>query len=295
MTTAIEAHDLRKVYRNGRGVLGIDLDIPQGEMFGFLGPNGSGKTTTIRTLLGLTRPTGGSARVAARDVVEESLEVRRVTGYLPGDPALYDHMTGRQHLHLALSLRGIRDHRPALEIAERLGVEMDRKVRQLSRGNRQKVAILLALAHDPEVLLLDEPTSGLDPLAQDEFRELLMDLRRRGRSIFFSSHVLPEVQALCDRVGIIRDGRLVAVDTVEGLRRSRLKDVRLHYAGEAPDFEAVSGVRDLVRKGEQVSFRIAGDPGPLFRLLGESPPVDVTIAEPSLEEVFRTYYGGETS
>ncbi len=295
MTAAIEAHDLAKVYGNGRGVLGIDLDIPQGELFGFLGPNGAGKTTTIRSLLGLSRITGGTARVAGKDVVHQSVDVRRVTGYLPGDPALYDNMTGKQHLDLALSLRGVLNRRHALEVAERLGVEMDRKVRQLSRGNRQKVAILLALAHDPEVLLLDEPTSGLDPLAQDEFRELLRELQRRGRTIFFSSHVLPEVQALSDRVGIIRDGRLVAVDTVESLRRSRLRHVRLSYGGELPDLSRVEGVRGLESSGQEITFHIAGDPGPLFRALGERPPTDVTISEPSLEEVFRTYYGGQSS
>ncbi len=295
MTAAIEAHDLAKVYGNGRGVLGIDLDIPQGELFGFLGPNGAGKTTTIRSLLGLSRITGGTARVAGKDVVHQSVDVRRVTGYLPGDPALYDNMTGKQHLDLALSLRGVLNRRHALEVAERLGVEMDRKVRQLSRGNRQKVAILLALAHDPEVLLLDEPTSGLDPLAQDEFRKLLRELQRGGRTIFFSSHVLPEVQALSDRVGIIRDGRLVAVDTVESLRRSRLRHVRLSYGGELPDLSRVEGVRGLESSGQEITFHIAGDPGPLFRALGERPPTDVTISEPSLEEVFRTYYGGQSS
>ncbi len=295
MTAAIEARNLAKVYRNGRGVLGIDLEIAQGEIFGFLGPNGAGKTTTIRALLGLSRITGGTARIAGRDVVHDSVDVRRVTGYLPGDPALYDAMTGRQHLELALRLRGIRDRRHALAVAERLGVEMDRKVRQLSRGNRQKVAILLALAHDPEVLLLDEPTSGLDPLAQDAFRDLLQEERERGRTVFFSSHVLPEVQALSDRVGVIRDGRLVAVDTVEGLRRSRLKEVRLSYRGEPPDVAGVAGVRGLEVKGHELSFHIAGDPAPLFRLLAERPPVDITIAEPSLEEVFRAYYGGQPS
>ncbi len=295
MTAAIEAHSLAKVYRNGRGVLGIDLEIAAGEIFGFLGPNGAGKTTTIRTLLGLARPTGGRASIAGRDVSQDSLAVRRLTGYLPGDPALYDGMTGQQHLNVALSLRGIRDQGRAHAIAERLGVEMNRKVRQLSRGNRQKVAILLALAHDPQVLLLDEPTSGLDPLAQDAFLDILREEKRKGRTIFFSSHVLPEVQALSDRVGIIRDGRLVAVDTVEALRRSRLKEVRLHYVGDAPDFAGVAGVRGLEVHGDGIVFHIAGDTAPLFRVLAERPPADITIAEPSLEEVFRAYYEGRPS
>lgn len=295
MPAAIEARDLKKVYRNGRGVFGIDLEIAAGEVFGFLGPNGSGKTTTIRTLLGLSRLTGGSARVAGMDVVHDSVAVRRATGYLPGDPALYEGMTGRQHLDLALRLRGVTDRRHALEIAERLGVEMDRKARQLSRGNRQKVAILLALGHDPEVLILDEPTTGLDPLAQDAFHALLREEQQRGKTIFFSSHVLPEVQSLSDRVGIIREGRLVAVDTVDALRQSRLKEVRLRYEGEAPDLAAVAGVRGLEVKGPEIRFHIAGDTAPLFQMLTDRPPADITISDPSLEEVFRTYYGGQSS
>ena len=295
MTAAIQAENLQKIYGNGRGVLGIDLDIREGEIFGFLGPNGAGKTTTIRSLLGLTRLTGGRASIAGKDVVRESLDVRRATGYLPGDPALYDNMTGRKHLELALSLRGIRDRRHALGIAERLEVELDRRIRQLSRGNRQKVAILLALAHDPAVLLLDEPTSGLDPLAQDAFRDLLQEEKRRGKTIFFSSHVLPEVEAISDRVGIIRDGRLVAVDSVDGLRQSRLKEVHLRYRGEKPDFASVTGVRGIEVQADSVRFRIAGGTGALWRLLAEYPPDDITITEPSLEEVFRAYYGGEPS
>jgi len=295
MAAAIEARGLRKVYRNGRGVLGIDLDIQAGEIFGFLGPNGAGKTTTIRALMGLSHLTGGSATVAGKDVRHDSLEVRRVTGYLPGDPALYESMTARQHLELALGLRGIRDRRYALAVAERLGVELDRRTGQLSRGNRQKVAILLALAHDPEVLLLDEPSSGLDPLAQDAFRALLLELRARGRTIFFSSHVLPEVETLSERVGIIRDGRLVAVDSVDALRRSRLKEVRVRYLADPPDFGQVAGVRGVAAKDGEVLFHIAGDPSDLFRLLAAHPPADVTIVDPSLEEVFRTYYGGQAT
>ncbi len=295
MTAAIEAENLQKVYRSGRGVLGIDFEIGEGEIFGFLGPNGAGKTTTIRSLLGLTHLTAGRARIAGRDVVRDSVEVRRITGYLPGDPALYDTMTGRQHLDLALGLRAIRDRRHATAIAERLEVELDRRIRQLSRGNRQKVAILLAMAHDPQVLLLDEPTSGLDPLVQDAFRDLLREEQRRGKTIFFSSHVLPEVETLSDRVGIIRDGRLVAVDTVEALRRSRLRAVQLRYEGEPPDFALVTGVRGLEVQGPAVRFHIVGDTAALFRALAEHPPVDVTITEPSLEEVFRTYYGGRPS
>lgn len=296
MGAAIAINGLQKVYRSGRGLLGMDLTIPEGEVFGFLGPNGAGKTTTIRTLLGFIRPTGGSARVLGHDVVQESLAVRRQVGYLPGDPALFDYMTGRQHMELSLSLRDVRDRRRVTDLAERLGVELGRPTRQLSRGNRQKVAILLALAHDAPVLILDEPTSGLDPLMQEAFLQILREERGRGKTIFFSSHVLSEVEAVCDRAGIIRDGRLVAVDTVEHLRGRRLKRVTLRFSGTAPDLASVPGVRDLEVDDGKVRCTVAGSLAPLFRLLADHPSVDATIVEPSLEEVFLTYYtGGKAS
>lgn len=291
-TAAIQATGLQKLYRSGRGLLGLDLAVGEGEIFGFLGPNGAGKTTTIRTLLGLLYPTGGSARVRGLDVVADSVAVRRQVGYLPGDPALYDGMTGRQHLALALSVRGVADRRRALALAERQGVELDRQARQLSKGNRQKVAILLALAHDAPVLILDEPTSGLDPLAQELFQQVLKEEQGRGKTVFFSSHVLPEVEAICDRAGIIRDGRLVAVDTVERLRGRRLKRVSLRFAGPVPELGDLPGISGLEWKDGRVRFALAGDLTPLFQLLNAHPAEDVNVTDPSLEEVFRTYYEG---
>ncbi len=295
MRTAIEAQRLAKVYRNGRGLLGIDLAVAEGEIFGFLGPNGAGKTTTIRSLLGLLHVTGGSARVLGLDVVRDSVAVRARTGYLPGEPALYDGMTGRQHLELALGLRGNRDRQRAQRLEQRLEVELDRRVRQLSKGNRQKVAILLALAHDAPVLILDEPTSGLDPLMQEIFLDLLREERSRGKTVFFSSHVLPEVEAVADRVAIIREGRLVAVDTVERLRGNRLKQVSLRFAGPAPDLKDLPGVHNLQVADGRIRCHLSGDLTPLFRLLAEHPGADVSITDPSLEAVFRTYYGGQVS
>jgi ABC-2 type transport system ATP-binding protein len=291
VAACIATRGLAKVYRGGQGLHGLDLEIPEGEIFGFLGPNGAGKTTTLRTLLGLVRPTAGEATVLGRDVVRDSLAVRAVTGYLPGEPALYDNMTGRQHLDLALALRGIADRSRAQAIEDRLGVEMGRKVGQLSRGNRQKVGILLALAHDPAVLLLDEPANGLDPPSQDALHNLVREERGRGKTVVFSSHVLPEVEAISDRVGILREGRLVATDALAALRRSRTRTVAARFEGEVPDLSGLAGAADLSVSGERVTLRVTGDLGPLLRRLGEQPPIDLTIQDPSLEEAFRAYYG----
>ncbi len=287
----IEANGLAKVYRGGHGLLGLDLTIEAGEIFGFLGPNGAGKTTTLRTLLGLVYPTAGTATVMGHDVVRDSLGVRAITGYLAGDPALYPGMTGRQHLDLALGVRGRTDRSRARLVEERLGVDMGRRVGQLSRGNRQKVGILLALAHDPAVLLLDEPTGALDPPSQDAFHALIREERGRGKTVVFSSHVLPEVEAISDRVGILREGRLVATDALAELRSTRARRVTARYGGDPPALDAVAGVTDVRHEDGRLRLRVTGDLGPLLRALAESPPSDLTIEDPSLEEAFRAYYG----
>ena len=294
MAACIEAHALAKVYRGGRGLLGLDLTVEGGEIFGLLGPNGAGKTTTLRTLLGFLHPTSGSAAILGHDVARDSMTVRAVTGYLPGEPALYPGLTARQHLDLSLAVRGTSDRSRANEVAERLGIEMGRRVAELSRGNRQKVGILLALAHDPAVLLLDEPSAGLDPPAQDAFHALIRDERSRGKTVVFSSHVLPEVEAISDRVGILRDGRLVSTDALADLRRTRVRSVTVRYEGDAPRFEDVAGVTAVRRLRDRIELRAQGDLASLLRCLADAPPVDLTIQDPTLEEAFRTLAGGET-
>ena len=293
---AIVLEDLRKEYRNGRGIHGLTFRVGQGEIFGFLGPNGAGKTTTIRTLLGLLRPDGGRAWIMGRDTVAESLAVRRITGYLPGEPALYDYLSGEENLRFSLYVRGCPEHlRRGLELARRLGVDLRPRLRSLSYGQRQKVAIVVALAHDPEVLILDEPTTGLDPLAQEVFFGLIREERAAGKTIFMSSHILPEVETLCGRVGIIRDGHLVEVNEVEALRRNRFKRVAAIFRGTPPDLARWPGVSELAVDGERVRFAYQGQILPLLKLLAEQDLADLTMNDPSLEEVFRAFYrdGGE--
>lgn len=263
-------------------------------MLGFLGPNGSGKTTTIRLLLGFLNPTSGSAAVLGFDSRRESVEIRRRVGYLPGDVSLYGDRTGEELLELSLRVRGVDDRGMAERAVEAVGATMDRTVKKLSRGMRQKVAIVLAMAHDPELLIMDEPTSGLDPLAQRSLLELLREEASRGKTIFFSSHVLSEAEELCDRVAILMNGRLAELDTVDGLRSRKYKHVTLAYTGEAPKLDGIPGLEMLWQRDHRLAFRARIEAKELLARLVECDIKDVTIAEPSLEDVFLDYYRGKS-
>ena len=287
---AIEIEGLTRLYRNGRGVRGVNLSVAEGEVFGFLGPNGAGKTTLIRTVMGFLTPQAGRIHVLGTDAVARSREVRRRVGYLPSDPALYDFLTGRQNIDFSLRVRGLRDNGRVAMLAERLDVDLDRRLKSLSRGNKQKVALVAALAHDPDLLILDEPTTGLDPLIQEAFSGLIKEEQARGKTIFMSSHVLSEVEALCDRVAFIRDGEIVTVDSVDRLKKQRVKYVTAEFAGEVPDLSTLSGVRDWQVDGRRVRFTLAGRLDPLIATLAERSLVDLTISDPPLEEVFRAFY-----
>lgn len=289
---AIQVSGLTRLYKNGRGIRQVDLTVAQGEVFGFLGPNGAGKTTLIRTLLGFLKPQAGSAQVLGLDAVAQSRAVRRRIGYLPSDPALYEFLSGRDNLEFALRLRGVADRTRMQRLADRLEIDLNRRVKALSRGNKQKVAIVAALAHDPDLVILDEPTSGLDPLVQETFLSLLREERERGKTIFMSSHILSEVEAVCDRVGVIRDGQMVAVDGVAHLKRRRVKHVSCEFAGSAPDLSALPGVRDWQAEANRVRFTLAGDITPLVAALAQHSLTDLTVADPPLEEVFRQFYEG---
>jgi ABC-2 type transport system ATP-binding protein len=292
-TAVISTHELTKRY--GGTVAALDrltLDVRPGEIFGFLGPNGAGKSTTIRTLLGFLHPTSGSARVLGMDVVRESVEIRRLTGYLPGGVALYDSMSGEQVLDYFARLQGREPHRRE-ELVERLqmaGADLRRRVRDYSRGMRQKIGVIQALQHDPELAILDEPTEGLDPLMQHAFYAILADLRAEGRTIFFSSHVLSEVERVCDRVGIIRHGRLMAVHEVRELLARRRRKVAIQWRGAAPDPASLPGLESVTVDGDRLFGTLAGDVAGFVRAVASPSLEDLTIEPASLEEAFLEYY-----
>ncbi|MGH3445500.1 MAG: ABC transporter ATP-binding protein [Nocardioidaceae bacterium] len=283
-----------------RGVFDVGFEIGPGEVFGFLGPNGAGKSTTIRLLLGLYRPDGGRIRLFGLDPATDSVEVHRRTGYLPGELALYPRLTGRQLLDRFASARNIRgpgERRYRDELVERFEAELDRPLRTLSKGNRQKIGIVVAFMHRPELLVLDEPTSGLDPLLQDEFARLLRETADDGRSVLLSSHELDEVQRTVDRLSIIREGRIVDTDTVVGLRSRSPRTVELRFASPvATDaFDALSGVHVVSSEPERVVLSLVGPVAPLLRLAADLGAVDLTARPADLDELFLTYYRNQES
>ena len=278
MDVVVRADHLTKRYGKARGIEDVSFEVRAGEVFGFLGPNGAGKTTTLRLLLDLLRPTSGTARVLGLDSREGSLEVRRRVGFLPSDPGFAPRMTARQHLTHLAALREMTDTSPAEALAHRFGLDLDRPVKSLSRGNQRKVGLVQAFMHDPDLRILDEPTSGLDPLMQQEFQKLVRERRAAGRTVFLSSHMLPEVEHLCDRVGIIREGRILAVEDMATVKSRAVRRLKATY-----------------RDGRRVERTTRGDVGPLVRELATEDIVDLTIAEPTLEDVFLGFYGEAAS
>jgi ABC-2 type transport system ATP-binding protein len=273
----------------------LTLDVRPGEIFGFLGPNGAGKSTLIRTLLGFLHATRGSATVLGRDVASESVEIRRLTGYLPGGIALYDSLTGDQVLDYLARLQG-RGAPRRTELVERLQMpssDLRRRVRDYSRGMRQKIGVIQALQHDPELAILDEPTEGLDPLMQQAFYGILADLRAAGRTIFFSSHILSEVERVCDRVAIIRHGNLMAVHEVRELLARRRRRVSIQWRGAAPDPAGLPGLADAVVEGDRLFGTLHGDVAEFVRAIASPSLVDLTIEPASLEEAFLEYYADD--
>jgi ABC-2 type transport system ATP-binding protein len=294
-TPVIATRGLTKHYGNIRALTDLTLEVAQGEIFGFLGPNGAGKSTLIRTLLGFLHPTGGGARVLDLDILRDSVEIRRLTGYLPGGIAFYDSLTGEQVLDYLVDLQGREAYRRQ-ELCDRLQMPasvLKRKVRDYSRGMRQKLGVVQALQHDPELAILDEPTEGLDPLMQQAFYALLDDLRREGRTIFFSSHILSEVERVCDRVAIIRQGRLMAVHHVADLLARRRRRVTLRWLGSAPDLSEVPGIEDVSTEGDRAVATLSGHVAPFVRAIASPNLTDLTIEPASLEEAFLEYYADD--
>jgi ABC-2 type transport system ATP-binding protein len=291
-TAAISLEGLTKYYGRSRGIVDVDLEVARGECFGFLGPNGAGKSTTMRILLDLIRPTRGRATVLGRDARGGSLEIRARTGYVPGELELYEKLTPRELFAYFGSLRGGFDGAYLRSVVDRLELELDRPIRSLSRGNKQKVGLVQAFAHRPELLVLDEPTSGLDPLVQQSFHALVRDAVGEGRTVFLSSHVLSQVEHVADRAGIIRDGRLVAVEDVGALRGRAIREFEVRFADDAPGsaLEAVENVREVRVEGPLARLVVEGSPDRLIKELAAHEVVDLRSREPDLEDVFLSYY-----
>ena len=284
----IRAERLTKYYGKTRGIDALNLSVDGGEFFGFIGPNGAGKSTTVRTLLGLIRPDSGSGRILGLDIVKDHRAILERVGYLPSDNAFYAGMRVREMLKLSAALRKKDCGHRAAELCERLSLDTEKKIEDLSFGNRKKVGIVCALQHDPELLILDEPTGGLDPLIQHEFFSILEERNREGVTVFFSSHVLSEIQRHCSRAAIIREGQVIACDSVERLAQSNARRVTLR--GKLSR-ETMSGIRDWKEESGSISFLYSGDINQLIRELAKEPLQDLTVAEPDLEEIILHYYG----
>ena len=294
---AIRTQMLTLAYRHGRGIEDVNLDVPAGEVFGFLGPNGAGKTTTIRVLLDFLRPTSGSASVLGLDSRIDSLAIRGRTGYLPGDFSVPPMLTGAQVLDWLSSLRPDTPPIRREELVQRFGVQLDRPMKQLSKGNRQKIGLVQAFQHAPKLVILDEPTTGLDPLMQDEFHRLVREHATAGGTVFLSSHSLDEVQHTADRVGIIRNGKLVTVETVDDLRGRGVRRVTLTVAAGAgdlaePQLHVLVGIDGIERRGDVFEFAVIGDYADVLAGLGKLPVVDLLSRAADLDEVFLALYRG---
>ena len=289
----IKTTKLTKYYGKARGIIDLDLTVTQGEFFGFIGPNGAGKSTTIRTLLGLITPTSGSAMIFGKDVTQEKESILQDIGYLPSEAFFYQGMKVKDVLKLSADLRKKDCMTESNLLCERLQLDTSRKIDELSFGNRKKAAIVCALQHRPDLLVLDEPTSGLDPLMQKEFFDILRERNREGATILLSSHVLSEIQRNCTRAAIIRDGRIIACNSVDVLSKTSAKRITVHGI---VDLEHLSGVRDRKDLEDSVSFLYSGDMNSLLGTLSSGQVKDLTVTEPDLEEVFLHYYekDGET-
>ncbi len=293
----LQTEALSKRYGSGKkAVLALNeltLATERGEIFGFLGPNGAGKTTTIKLLLDLIRPTSGHAKLFGLDVNQHSIEVRKRIGYLPGELALWNNQTASHVIAYFGKLRGGMDGKFLNELEQRLEFDPSKKIRAYSSGNKRKLGLILALMHKPELLILDEPTSGLDPLVQQTFIQLMREARTSGQTVFLSSHVLSEVQAICDRVGILRDGKLEEVKRVSDLMRQdyRVVIVRLREPGGENLFSSLPFISNLHMNGREATFHLTGPFNPLLDSLRTVYVEDMDVVEPSLEDIFLTYYG----
>jgi ABC-2 type transport system ATP-binding protein len=291
----ISVQALTKRYGASRGVEDLTFDVAAGEAFGFLGPNGAGKTTTIRTLLDFIRPTSGSVRVFGLDPRVDAVRVHERVGYLPGELALYERMTVEAFLRAFAELRGGVPWSSVAGLAERLGLTLDKRIHDLSHGNKQKVGLVQAFMHRPDLLIMDEPTQGLDPLVQQTFFAMVEEERERGATIFLSSHVMPEVERVCDRVGIIRDGRLATVADIGELKAKALRRLEFHFAAAVPAsaFERLPGVKEVSTHGDSVLLSVEGSVDAVIKEAARHDVVSMETRQPNLEEAFLAFYGAK--
>ena len=295
MPAVIRAERLTKSYGSSRGIVDMTFDVSEGEVFGFLGPNGAGKTTTIRLLLDLIRATSGRVEVFGLEPSEDGVEIRRRLGYVPGDLRLYERMTGLELLRYFAHLRGMTGLGDARALVDRLEVEVERPIRALSKGNRQKLGLVQAFMHRPQLLVLDEPTLGLDPLVQQTFNELVREATSEGRTVFLSSHMLGEVQRVADRVAVVREGRIHVLESVETLRTRAFTRVEVTFESLPPAdaFAGLSGIRELRREGAAVLFAAEGPIDPLVKALARHRVLAIDSHEADLEDIFLTLYRHE--
>ncbi len=288
---AVCTHDLSKSYGAKPALSGVNLRVPAGSLFGFLGPNGAGKTTTIRILLGLLRASGGAAEVLGRDAWGQGPALRSAVGYLPGDIRLHEHLTGRATLRFLDAVRGGRSGLEIERLARRLDLELDRRVRDYSRGMKQKLGLIQALMHQPQLIILDEPTVALDPLVRQTLYALLREAQGAGRTVLFSSHTLSEVAELCDHVAILREGRLIEQDRIATLRERAVRHVEVRFRAGTTRPPAPAGLRCATREDERVSGTWVGPVQPLLAWLATCAVEDVNVGAPDLEDLFLGYYG----
>lgn len=284
---AIKTDKLTKYYGKARGIIDLNLSVEKGESFGFIGPNGAGKSTTIRTLLGLISPTSGSAQIFGKDITKEKKAILQDIGYLPSEAVFYPGMKVKDILTMSADMRKINCTKEAKKLCERLQLDTSRRVNELSFGNRKKVAIVCALQSNPELLILDEPTGGLDPLMQREFFDIIRERNHKGATVFLSSHVLSEIQRNCTRAAIIRDGRMIACNSMGALAKTNAKRVAIH--GNV-SLDGLDGIRDKTGKDGSVSFLYSGDINLLLKTLSTGHITDLSVSEPDLEEIFLHYY-----
>ncbi|SCG81679.1 Bacitracin transport ATP-binding protein bcrA [Proteiniborus sp. DW1] len=288
----IEVKKLSKIYSNGKGIFEINFKVPEGEAFGFLGPNGAGKTTTIRNLLGFTNPTSGSCSINGLDCRKSAAEIQKTLGYVPGEISFFDNMTGMQFMKFIADMRGINDTKRRDSLIERFELESHRKIRKMSKGMKQKLGLITALMHDPSVIILDEPTSGLDPLMQKRFIELIIEEKQRGKTILMSSHIFDEVDRTCERVAIIREGRIVAIEDINSIKSSLRKSYVVTVASNS-DIEKIktSNLDYQVIDDNAVEIFISNNYNDMLSTLASCKVTNLDVSTQTLEQIFIQYYG----